>query len=112
MSETKLKHTPGPWIVFHKHKYNEWHVSVPTPGKNMRLGLFDNGIQTDNPEADARLIAAAPALLEAAEEVLKQFPCCRCPFETRKSSRKDIGGCEKCPLGHLKAAVEKAKRML
>ena len=49
------------------------------------------------------------SLLEAAEEVLKQFPCCRCPFETRKSSRKDIGGCEKCPLGHLKTAVEAAK---
>tara|TARA_R110000868_G_scaffold117383_1_gene311867 strand:+ start:149 stop:466 length:318 start_codon:yes stop_codon:yes gene_type:complete len=63
-------HTPGPWNAFYKNKYNEWHVSVPMPHGTMKLGLFDNGIPSDNPEADARLIAAAPELLEALKEAL------------------------------------------
>jgi hypothetical protein len=59
------KHTPGPWEVFYKAKYDEWHVSVPMSEGNMRWGLFDDGVRSENPEADARLIAAAPELLEA-----------------------------------------------
>ncbi len=62
------KHTPGPWTVFYKHKYDEWHVSVPTGGDtSMKLALFPFGIRTQNPGADARLIAAAPDGLAAAE---------------------------------------------
>jgi hypothetical protein len=59
------KHTPGPWEVFYKTKYDEWHVSVPMSEGNMRWGLFDDGVRSENPEADARLIAAAPDLLKA-----------------------------------------------
>lgn len=53
------KHTPGPWTYFHKAKYSEHHVSLPSNG-GMRLALFPNGCPTENPEHDARLIAAAP----------------------------------------------------
>lgn len=59
------QHTPGPWACFYKHKYAEWHVSIPMPQSAMRLALFPNGVQSANPEADARLIAAAPDLLAA-----------------------------------------------
>lgn len=59
-------HTPGPWKVFPKLKYNEWHVSVPMEGTQMRLGLFADGVPGNNPEADARLIGAAPDLLNTA----------------------------------------------
>ena len=59
MSETK--HTPGPWEVFYRHKYNKWHV----------------GVDTNNPEADARLIAKAPEIL-AALEMMVTFNCRRC----------------------------------
>lgn len=62
---TEAKHTPGPWNVFYKSKYDEWHVSTPIDGSSMKRALFPDGIRTDNPEADARLIAAAPELLEA-----------------------------------------------
>lgn len=65
---TEKKHTPGPWTVFYKQKYDEWHVSVPAFG--MRLALFPDGIRTENHEADARLIAAAPDLLEALQEAI------------------------------------------
>jgi hypothetical protein len=50
--------TPGPWDAFHKHKYDEWHVSVPLSGQSMSLALFSDGCPTDRPQADAQLIAA------------------------------------------------------
>lgn len=65
------KHTPGPWSVFYKSKYDEWHVSVPLSTGSMKWALFDDGIRSENPEADARLIAAAPDLLEALRGVLR-----------------------------------------
>lgn len=62
------KHTPGPWRVGRGH--------------NGALGVWSNGVSTDSPdvcsvaavpntedEKRARLIAAAPELLEAAEAV-------------------------------------------
>lgn len=58
-------HTPGPWACFYKHKYDEWHVSVPMSEGSMKWALFDDGVRSESPEADARLIAAAPDLLVA-----------------------------------------------
>ena len=66
-TETVGAHTPGPWNVFYKHKYDEWHVSVPTSGSGLKLGLFPDGIRTDNSRADAYLIAAGPELLALAK---------------------------------------------
>lgn len=60
-----MQHTPGPWTCFYKSKYDEWHVSVPMSQGSMKWALFDDGVRSENPEADARLIAAAPDLLEA-----------------------------------------------
>ena len=59
------QHTPGPWTCFYKSKYDEWHVSVPMSQGSMNWALFDDGVRSENPEADARLIAAAPDLLAA-----------------------------------------------
>lgn len=56
-------HTPGPWVAFYKHKYDEWHVSLPVEGSSMLLGIFPDGLRSENRAADARLIAAAPELL-------------------------------------------------
>lgn len=64
-----LCHTPGPWECFYKHKYDEWHVSVPLAEGLMKWALFDDGVRSENPEADARLIAAAPDLLAALQEL-------------------------------------------
>ena len=50
--------TPGPWNVFYKHKYDEWHVSLPEPNSSMRLALWRGGCPTRNPQADATHIAA------------------------------------------------------
>lgn len=60
-----MSHTPGPWTAFYKPKYDEWHVSLPMSGSSMRLALAPDGIQSENREGDAHLIAAAPDMLEA-----------------------------------------------
>lgn len=62
---SEVKHTPGPWTCFYKPKYDEWHVSLPMSDCSMKLALAPDGIQSENREADARLIAAAPDLLAA-----------------------------------------------
>lgn len=67
LASKQIAHTPGPWNVFYKSKYDEWHVSVPMATGSMKWALFDDGIRSENPEADARLIAAAPDLLAAAQ---------------------------------------------
>jgi hypothetical protein len=55
------KHTPGPWRAEQTpaSAYWDWTVMAPSgEGRTMQIG-----IDTDNTEADARLIAAAPELL-------------------------------------------------
>lgn len=67
---SEITRTPGPWTAFYKHKYDEWHVSIPFPPGSMKLTLFNNGVPGDNPEGDAHLIAAAPDLLGALRFIL------------------------------------------
>jgi hypothetical protein len=62
---SEAKHTPAPWTAFYKPKYDEWHVSLPMSDSGMKLALAPDGIQSENREADAHLIAAAPDMLAA-----------------------------------------------
>ena len=71
------KHTPGPWIHFFKNKYLEWHVGLPcgpsSDAPNMNIALCPDGVpgsDLNESEANARLIAAAPELLEALKELV------------------------------------------
>jgi hypothetical protein len=84
---SNLTHTPGPWNVFYKSKYDEWHVSVPTSSGSMKWALFDDGIRSENPEADARLIAAAPTLLSTLEELLAAQLTAMPPYEAGKEAQ-------------------------
>jgi hypothetical protein len=116
---TDTKHTPGQWKVFHKHKYDEWHVSVPKSDSNMTIGLFEHGIPTENPEADARLIACAPEILEMLEESVKMcrhhacqeslgLKCKRCKSHWDKT--KDIDAAiHKCRIPIWERLIAKAK---
>jgi len=65
---SEMKHTPGPWSCFYKPKYDEWHVSLPMANCGMKLALAPDGIQSENREADAHLIGAAPEMLAALQE--------------------------------------------
>lgn len=58
------KHTPGPWKTTHS-EVNGYRVSDST-GWGVAVVLKDT-----NDEANARLIAAAPQMLEALEELVE-----------------------------------------
>jgi hypothetical protein len=65
MSETKW--TPGPW------RLNEWNHVVGPNGKEIRctgLSLAGGNIGMDEPEANDRLIAAAPDLYAALADIV------------------------------------------
>ncbi|MBB4347996.1 hypothetical protein [Aliirhizobium cellulosilyticum] len=61
------KHTPGPWIV---SDYSKYHVQKPNRGLLCSTGVGNSSGHSDRYEdyANARLIAAAPDLLEALKE--------------------------------------------
>ena len=66
-----MKHTPGPWEVS-----EEWHGDlyidsyIEGEGDTALAKIVNNVCKTDQAEANARLIAAAPDLLEACKEAL------------------------------------------
>jgi hypothetical protein len=72
-----VKHTPGPWKV--ETKKSEWECNRGIPiYKNFvqiaRVILFDSKtVCPEESQANARLIAAAPELLEACKEALEHF---------------------------------------
>lgn len=83
-------HTPGPWEVVCVHG---WAIGVGTPVKSKKPTLCDVFRMIGNTdiehsedsddgaarlEANARLIAAAPDLLEACERLLNSGPCDWC----------------------------------
>lgn len=68
---TKQQHTPRPWVAS-QNAYGVWFVNGGEEHNNGRVKYRDlvcggNSHDTLN-EANARLIAAAPELLEAAEQ--------------------------------------------
>lgn len=73
---SEIKHTPGPWNAKHNGQY--WEIRGPEIGYfSEQIGdacasEFIGGMKA-NPvsEANARLIAAAPELLERLEELLE-----------------------------------------
>ena len=66
------KHTPGPWKTTHS-EVNGYRVSDST-GWGVAVVLKDT-----NDEANARLIAAAPQMLEALEACAAYWHCKRSP---------------------------------
>ena len=68
----EVTHTPGPWQVFANSPGNDDLPSVMA-AQPAGPGLFY--VAQVNRIEDARLIAAAPELLEALRFVLCRFPC-------------------------------------
>ena len=77
--ETKSKHTPGPWKTSHELGDGISIVRQIGEGNNLlpvAIAVFTKNYNTENivvAKANARLIAAAPDLLGACKEALKEF---------------------------------------
>jgi len=81
---TEAKHTPGPWVEF------DGDICPANDIANVVIAT----LYQDTSDADARLIAAAPDLLEALEDMLVQA---------------DFAASVRGGEGHMKYAMAKAR---
>lgn len=65
------KHTPGPWVVFEKHIGAGGTLPIVH-----RTKWWSHGINEIEDAANARLIAAAPDLLEELREIVEMIDPC------------------------------------
>ena len=82
------KHTPGPWEAEWHRKYKQWNV-FPESGKAV-VSVTDlcGEYSKEETEANARLIAAAPDLLEALKAIVSnQIRCLEDNPLMKKESR-------------------------
>jgi hypothetical protein len=86
----ETKHTPGPWSV----AIGDGCFVVETNDAFIRFVI--HGSNQEGDEANARLIAAAPELLQAAKDFVEWFECSR------------IGDKPIAELSHARAAIAKA----
>jgi hypothetical protein len=121
-----MTHTPGPWYI---HTLNGRipivrriampYGEAPTFGSTIRsqsdadhhVCVLDFGYGCENDEANARLIAAAPDLLAACEDFVRNCPACGGSGELKDVMISDglspAGLCVWCQ--RHRAAIEKAK---
>ena len=101
------KHTPGPWTVVKPQYENKKGVFAsiytnPATEKGFRTCEFDiraDGYQNSHAEANARLIAAAPDLLNMlqrmADETAGGFPPCLLTLEQARAAIAKAEGKER-----------------
>jgi hypothetical protein len=68
----EIKHTPGPWKVFHEYNVMKDNRSIANCGGHTVNTSNWQEVEEEN-KANARLIAAAPALLAACEAALAEM---------------------------------------
>lgn len=69
------KHTPGPWVVKHSLSHPQWNVVGLQLGHKYKIARcpYPHDLEKDEARVNAVLIAAAPDLLQALEEVLAKI---------------------------------------
>ena len=102
---TDTQHTPGPWIACGwksltvnagpEGRFSEQSTIVLMPGARHEREIT-SGTQLQEMQANARLIAAAPELLAALEDLLNEYQGFREPYRNEAM-------CE-----HARAAIAKA----
>jgi hypothetical protein len=72
---TTAKHTPGPWSASEGFPSDMWHVDMPNRAFviNVSRADADPSMVVEEVQANARLIAAAPDLLEALRDTLRDL---------------------------------------
>ncbi|WP_301902271.1 hypothetical protein [Alistipes ihumii] len=71
--ETEFKGTPGAWFATYDHGYSTWIIDVIDDKEQLvACAIPDSKIES---EANARLIAAAPEMLEALQNLVFLHSC-------------------------------------
>ena len=95
-----MKHTKGPWkINIDTGEYGVYHLYSPDIGGDE---VFE---REEIDEANARLIAAAPELLEALDYIATQGSDCPPNIEPAEFYRDQLLAC----IGHAARAIAKAE---
>lgn len=95
-------HTPGPWKAFNcvgPRSLKNWHIQADDLKGRPVATIADIG---DGDAANANLIAAAPDLLAALEQLVEEF-------ESRVSLVRELSPNESLALHHSYEAIAKAK---
>ena len=83
------KHTPGPWVTNDRYKTSvnagKKHIAMVN---QFKIGDVESDVWGEEHEANAQLIAAAPELLEALEELLSEFDTQMRSFEDQPCQDK------------------------
>lgn len=109
------RHTPGPWSACNKFSgvtLSNWRVSEgdSTPGVEAGIAIMSGGRSDETEQANARLIAAAPELLESLQSLEKRLTAAANAFYatgTRKALMEALGGW-KDDITPARAAIAKA----
>lgn len=83
--EPGKKHTPGPWIVFDCDE----ELEVIPAGRSGGIALITS---QENRDANARLIAAAPMMLEALKQIEEENHRLRAEVAELKEDLLEYGG--------------------
>ena len=63
------RHTPGIWEAYTEDSFSGWWAIRQAYAPHTEIGSCDGGFD----EADARIMAASPELLDALQSLLKRF---------------------------------------
>lgn len=98
----KINHTPGPWRLKRGQRHSPEECDITIAGDVFLLADI-SGPNYEHCEANARLIAAAPELLEALKEMVR-WHIKRGPFD------EPLGASEQTPeINSALAAIAKAE---
>lgn len=86
------KHTPGPWKygIELSSRSGEWLISFDAGYRGRGICIAETRPGTGHEEANARLIAAAPELLEALEEAVCALEVCGKDYRATEIARTAI----------------------
>lgn len=107
------KHTAGEWKYQHRHVWaNDYKTETLSDGSevelNHRICEVDEGPTEAQAEANARLIAAAPDMLDALEWAAKSVHHPVCPISTGKGQTTVTHDDCNCHVKEARAAIAKA----
>jgi hypothetical protein len=99
------KHTPGPWIVKENRAYKtSWLIYDPEGNQLAQVANWQDKTFNCDAEINARLIAAAPDLLEALHLLAGCIVMGGDPYEGLGPSKPGTS-----PIAKARAAIAKAK---